>query len=108
MFFIRIIRKRLSACDARESEALFLFLHRIYTLDQLTVSLEPCLNLCSFKWLKFSLRRVSSLRPLVSCIAKTEFSLGLIKLMIVSLNLFTDTIFRISSLSAHHCLIENG
>ena len=24
-----------------------------------TVTLKPCLNLCSFKWLKFSLRRVS-------------------------------------------------
>ena len=70
-----------------------------------TVSLKPCLNLCSFKWLKFNLRCVSSLRPLVSCIAKTEFSLDLIKLMIVSLNLFTDTMFRISALSAHHCLI---
>ena len=71
-----------------------------------TVSLKPCLNLCSFKWLKFNLRRVSSLRPLVSCIAKTQFSLGLRKLMIVSLNLFTDTMVRISSLSAHHCLIR--
>ena len=27
--------------------------------------------------------------------------------MIVSLNLFTDTMFRISSLSAHHSLAEN-
>ena len=73
-----------------------------------TVSLKPCLNLCSFKWLKFNLRRVSSLIPLVSCIAKTEFSLCLIKLRIISLNLFTDNMFRISSLSAHHSLIEHG
>ena len=51
-----------------------------------TISLKPCLNLCSFKWLKFNLRRVNSLRPLVSCIAKTEFSLGLIRLRIISLN----------------------
>ena len=51
-----------------------------------TISLKPYLNLCSFKWLKFNLRRVSSLRPLVSCIAKTEFSLGLIRLRIISLN----------------------
>ena len=47
-----------------------------------TVSLKPCLNLCSFKWLKFNLRRVSSLKPLVSYIAETEVSLGLIKLRI--------------------------
>ena len=30
------------------------------------------------------------MKPLVSCIAKSEFSLGLIKLSIISLNLFTD------------------
>ena len=72
------------------------------------VFLKRCLSLCSFKWLKFNLRRVSSLRPLLSCIAKTEFSLGLIKLRIIYLNLFTDTMFRISSLSAHHSLIEYG
>ena len=59
---------------------------RPYLYIRSTVSLEPCLNLCSFKWLKFNLRRVSSLRPLVSCIAKTEFSLDLIKLRIISLN----------------------
>ena len=51
-----------------------------------TVSLKSCLNLCLFKSLKFNLRHVSSLRPLVSCIAKTEFFLGLIKLRIISLN----------------------
>ena len=44
-----------------------------------TVSLKPCLHLCSFKWLKYNPRLVSSLRPLVSYIAKTEFSLGLIE-----------------------------
>ena len=52
-----------------------------------TVSLKPSLNLFSFKWLKFSLKIVSSLRPLVSCIAKTDLSLCLIKLTIISLNL---------------------
>ena len=71
-----------------------------------TVSLKSSLNLCSLKWLKFNLSHVSLLRPLVSCIAKTESSLGLIKLMIVSLNLFPDIMFRISLLSAHHCLTE--
>ena len=51
-----------------------------------TVSLKPCLNLCSFKWLKFNLIRVSSLRPLLWCTAKAEFSLGLWKLRIIYLN----------------------
>ena len=73
-----------------------------------TVSLKPCLNLCIFKWLKINLRRVGSLRPLVSCIAKMEFSMGLIKLRIIPLNLFSNTMFQISSLSAHHSLIEYG
>ena len=54
------------------------------------------------------LRRVSSLMPLVSCIAKTEFSLGLIKPRIFSLNLFTDIMFRISSLSAHHPFLNRA
>ena len=51
-----------------------------------TVSLKPCLNLCSLKWLKFNLGRVSSLRTLLWWTAKTEFSLGLIKLRIIYLN----------------------
>ena len=72
-----------------------------------TVSLKPCLNLCSFKWLKFSIRRVSSLRPLVSCIAKTEFCLGLVKLRIISVNELTD-MFQNFSQGAHHSLIEYG
>ena len=57
---------------------------------------------------KFNRRRVSSLRPLVSCIAKAKFSLGLTKLRIISLNLLIDTMFRISSLCTHHSLIEYG
>ena len=36
---------------------------------------------------------VRSLIPLVSCIAKTEFSFGLMKFKIVFLNLFSDTIY---------------
>ena len=50
-----------------------------------TVSLKPCLNSCSFKWLKFNLGRVSSLRPLFWFTAKAEFSLGLLKLRIIYL-----------------------
>ena len=52
----------------------------------LTISLKPSLNLCSLKWLKFNLERVSSLRPLLWCIAKTEFSIGSLKLRIIYLN----------------------
>ena len=56
------------------------------SVSRSTVSLKPCLNLCSFKWLKFNFGRVSSLRPLLWCTAKTEFSLGLLKLRIIYLN----------------------
>ena len=56
----------------------------------------------------FNRRRVSSLMLLVSCIARTEFSLGLIKPIVIALNLFTDTMFQISSISAHHFLTERG
>ena len=42
----------------------------------------------------------------MSCIVKTEFSLGLAKLRIISQNLITDAMFRISSLIAHLFLIE--
>ena len=56
----------------------------------------------------FNRRRVSSLMLLVSCIARIEFSLGLIKPIVISLNLFTDTMFQISSISAHHSLTERG
>ena len=50
------------------------------------VSLKPCLNLFLHKWLKFNLGRVSSLRTLLWWTAKTEFSLGLLKLRIIYLN----------------------
>ena len=47
---------------------------------------NPCLNLCSFKWLKFNLGSVNSLRPLLWCTVKMESSLGLLKLRIIHLN----------------------
>ena len=50
------------------------------------VSLKPCLNLCSFKWLKFKFGRVSSLRTLLWWTAKKDFSLGLLKLRIIHLH----------------------
>ena len=45
-----------------------------------SVLLKLCRNLCSFKWLKYNLSRLNNLIPSVSCISKTEFPLGLIKL----------------------------
>ena len=50
------------------------------------VSRKLCLNLCSFRWLKFSLKRVSNLMPLLSWIAKTEYSEALMKLSNAFLN----------------------
>ena len=50
----------------------------------LTVSLKPSLNLYSLKRLNFNLRRASSLIPLVSCIAKTEFTLDLVTGLVLS------------------------
>ena len=72
-----------------------------------TVCLKPCLNLCSFKWLKFSVRHGSSFIPLCHN-EKNDFFLCLIKLRIISLIFFIDTMFRIYSLSAHHSLMKCG
>ena len=67
-----------------------------------TVSLKLCLNLCSFKWLKFNLRRVSSLRALV---LQKRSSLESNKTEDCFFKFITNTVFRIFSLSAHHSLI---
>ena len=85
-----IVEYRLQ-CKRKSSDVSF---SRPYLHIGSTGSLKPCPNLCSFKWLKFNLRRVNSLRLLLSCIAKSEFSLDLIKLRIISLNLFSDTMFQ--------------
>ena len=61
-----------------------------------------------FKWLKFSLRRLNNFIPLVSCISKSGFPLGLIKLRIVTLNLLIDFIFLILSLSLLYSLMQYG
>ena len=58
--------------------------------------------------LKFNLRRLNNLIPLVSCISKTEFVLGLINLRIVTLNLLIDSILLFLSLSLLHSLIQYG
>ena len=72
------------------------------------VSLELCRNFCSFKWLKFNIRRLNNLTPLVSCISNTEFPLGLQKLRVVTLNLLIDFLFLILSLSLLHLLMQYG
>ena len=58
--------------------------------------------------MKFNLRRVNNLIPLVSCIPKTEFPLGLIKLRIITLNLLIDSVFLILLLSLLLSIIHNG
>ena len=45
-----------------------------------TTSSILCLNLCPFRWLNFSLKRVSNLMPLLSWVWKPEFSEALTKL----------------------------
>ena len=57
----------------------------------LTASLKQCLNLCSFRWLKPSLRRVRSLIPRGSYIEKIGFSF--FSLTIVLLNMLRDLAF---------------
>ena len=44
----------------------------------------------------------------MSCISKTDFPLGLIKLRIVTLNLLIGFIFLILSLSSLHSLMQYG
>ena len=48
----------------------------------------------------------NTLIPLVSCISKTEFLLGLLKFRIVTLNLLVDFIFLILLLSLLHFLMQ--
>ena len=52
--------------------------------------------------------RLNNVIPLISCISKTEFPLGLMKLRIVALNLLTGSIFLILLLSLLHSLIQYG
>ena len=73
-----------------------------------TVSLKLCQNLCSFKSPKFDPRRPNNLIPLVSCTSKTELPLGLIKLKIVTLNLFIDFKLLLLWLSLRHSLMQYG
>ena len=74
----------------------------------LIVSLKLCQNLCSFRLLKFSLKRVSSFKPLISWTGKTEISLGLTKLKILDLNVFIEPMFLRSWLRLPDSLAQYG
>ena len=66
------------------------------------VSKKLCLNLCSFRRLKFSIKKVSNLMLLMSWIAKTEFTEVLTKLSNVFLNNIGEGIDSMSSLKLFH------
>ena len=68
------------------------------------VALNLFRNLCSFKWLKFNLRQFIRLILFVSWIIKIEISVGLMKLIIFSLNWTADSIFQSSSLTLFHSI----
>ena len=69
----------------------------IYNKFLLLLLFFMIINLWSFKWLKFNLRRVSNLRPHISCIASIGCSFGL-----EILNCLEDPILRISSSNFSH------
>ena len=91
---------------ARGSGELFRVLYHEHI--GLIVSLKACRWLCSSRWLKFNLRRVSNFKPLIPRTAKTEFSLGLTKLRILNLNIFIEPRFLSSSLRFPHFLAQCG
>ena len=71
-----------------------------------TVSLKPCLNLCSFKWVNCSLNRDNNFTPIGSWALYKEFSS--FSVIIDFLNLYIDFAFLISGLSLFHSSIQNG
>ena len=66
------------------------------------VSRKLCLNLCSFRRLKVGLKLVSNLMPLLSEIAKTEYSEVLTKLSNAFLNDIGEGNDFMSSLKLFH------
>lgn len=71
------------------------------------ILLKFCQNLCLLRCLKFNLKLVSNFTPSISTIAKTEFSLGLVKLRaLLDLRLSTESTFLISSPSLLHALAK--
>ena len=81
---------------------------RLHVLMGSTVSLKLYKNFCSFNQLKFNLRQVNNLIPLVSCISKTEFLLDLVKVRKFTLNLLIDPMFLILFLSLFRPVIQYG
>ena len=65
-----------------------------------TVSLKPCLNLCSFKSVNCSLKRDDSFTPIRSWTLHKEFSS--FSVIIDFLNLYIDFAFLTSGLSLFH------
>ena len=66
------------------------------------VSRKPCLNMCSFKWLKGRLNLVRYLTPLGSLNLTIDLLLGLIKEIILFLKTAMDLNFFISGASCKH------
>ena len=71
-----------------------------------TVSLKPCLNLYSFKWVNCSLNRVNNFTPIGSLTLYKEFSS--FSVIIAFLNLDIDFAFLIFGLSLFHSSIQYG
>ena len=72
------------------------------------VSRKLCLNLCLFRWLKFSLKRMSNLMSLLSWISKTEFLEVLTKLSNAFLNNIGKGNDFIPSLKLFHYWEQRG
>ena len=77
----------------------------------LIASLKLCWDLCSFKWLKFNLRRVTNFKLNIQYFFiynkyNNNISFGLIKSRIVFLNFFEDSILRISSTNFSHSWMQ--
>ena len=72
------------------------------------VSRNPCLNLCSFKWLKRRRNLVQYLTPLGSLTLNIDLLLGLIKKRSLLLKAAIDSEFYISGTSCDHSDREFG
>ena len=72
------------------------------------VSRKPCLNLCSFKWLKRRCNLVKYLTPSGSLTLKINLLLGLIKERSLLLKTSIDSKFCISGTSCNHSDREFG
>ena len=69
-----------------------------------TVSLKPCLKLCSFKWVNWSLNRDNNFTPIGSWTLYKVFSRFAV--IIDFLNLYIDFAYLTSGLSLFHSSIQ--